>query len=312
MTLWQAIVLGIIQGLTEFLPISSTAHLKVIPSLLGWADPGAAFTAVIQWGTLLAVVIYFAGDIRRILQAMAVGLAAGAPFGTIDARLGWMIGLGTLPVVVFGLLFQKPIETTLRSLYVISATAIGLSLLLALAEWQLRRRTQAGVVLKELDQLGWWDALLTGLAQAAALLPGASRSGTTITGGLFLGMTRETAARFSFLLSLPAIFAAGVHQLYKHRADLLHSQESTINLVVSTIVSGMVGYASIAWLLGYLKRHSTFIFIAYRIVLGVVILALLQAGLLHDDRPVPPPAGASGRAEHGPAAAAAELPLLGD
>lgn len=286
MTLWQAIVLGVIQGLTEFLPISSTAHLKVIPSLVGWDDPGSAFTAVIQWGTLLAVVIYFAGDIRRILQAMFTDLSVGTPFATVDARLGWMIGLGTLPVVVFGLLFQKAIETTLRSLYVISATAIGLSLLLLLAEWQLRRREQAGVPLKALDQLGWWDALLTGVAQAVALLPGASRSGTTITGGLFLGMTRETAARFSFLLSLPAIFAAGVHQLYKHRAELLATQDSVTNLVVSTVVSGIVGYASIAWLLGYLKRHSTFIFIAYRIILGIAILALLQAGMLRDDPPV--------------------------
>lgn len=290
MTLWQAIVLGIIQGLTEFLPISSTAHLKVVPSLLGWEDPGAAFTAVIQWGTLLAVIIYFADDIRRILFAMLAALNAGTPFATVDARLGWMIGLGTLPVVVFGLLFQKPIETTLRSLYVISATAISLALLLLLAEWLLRRRERAGVALKELEQLGWRDAFLTGCAQAVALLPGASRSGTTITGGLFLGMTRETAARFSFLLSLPAIFAAGVHQLYKHRVELLATQESMLNLAVSTLVSGVVGYAAIAWLLGYLKRHSTFLFIAYRIVMGLTLLALLQAGVLQD---APPPANAA-------------------
>jgi len=277
MTLWQAIVLGIIQGLTEFLPISSTAHLKVVPALLGWQDPGSAFTAVVQWGTLIAVLVYFWKDVWLILRAVFAGIWLRRPLADPHARLGWMIALGTVPVVAFGLLFHHAIETTLRSLYVIAAAAIGLALLLLVAELVDQRRATDR---KQLADLGWWDAIIVGLWQAVALIPGASRSGTTITGGLFLGMTRETAARFSFLLSLPAIYAAGVHQLIKHRHELLATQEGTLNLAVCTLVSGVVGYASIAFLLGYLRRHTTYIFIAYRLVLGTLLLVLLATGVL--------------------------------
>ncbi len=277
MTLWQAIVLGIIQGVTEFLPISSTAHLSIVPALFGWEDPGAAFTAVIQWGTLVAVLIYFRGDVFRILKAMWLGIWDGKPWNSNDARLGWMIGVGTLPVVLLGLLFHHAIETTLRSLYVISAAAIVLSLVLLAAELTARHMHAKP---RMLGQLGWKDAIGVGLWQAVALVPGASRSGVTITGGLFLGMSRDTAARFSFLLSLPAVYGAGVHQLIKHRHELLASGQSTLNLVVCTLVSGVVGYLAIAFLVGYLKRHSTYVFIVYRLALGGVLLALLMAGVL--------------------------------
>jgi undecaprenyl-diphosphatase len=280
MTLTEALVLGVVQGLTEFLPISSTAHLRVVPALVGWADPGAAFTAVIQLGTLVAVLLYFRSDIARLLRAWLAGLAKGRPLATDDATLAWMIAAGTVPIVVCGLLFKDAIETTLRSLYVISAAAIGLAVLLAAAEWAHARRERSASPPRGMDRVGWADAIGVGLGQAVALIPGASRSGVTITAGLFLGLKRETAARFSFLLSLPSVFAAGVYQLYKARADLFASQADVVNLVVAAAVAGVVGYASIAFLLGYLKSHSTWVFIVYRFVLGGALLALVAAGWL--------------------------------
>jgi undecaprenyl-diphosphatase len=280
MNSWQAMILGIIQGLTEFLPISSTAHLRIVPALLGWDDPGAAFTAVIQWGTLVAVLIYFRTDIARISAAMLEGIRRGRPFDLPDARMGWMIGAGTVPIVVLGVLFKKYIDTTLRSLYVISASLLALALLLSLAEWLVKRREAARLQQKDLGKLGWLDAVLVGLAQAVALIPGSSRSGVTITAGLFLKMTRETAARFSFLLSLPAVFGAGLYELYKERHELLASQADVVNLVIATVVAGFVGYAAIAFLLAYLKTHTTAPFIAYRIGLSLFLLALLLLGIL--------------------------------
>lgn len=280
MNLLQAIILGIIQGLTEFLPISSTAHLRIVPALLGWDDPGAAFTAVIQIGTLVAVLVYFARDIQKITGAMLKGIASGKPFGSRDAWLGWMIGVGTIPIVVCGLLFKDAIETTLRSLYVISASMIVLALILMLAEMLNKARERRGVKLKSSAELTWWEILVVGLAQAVALIPGSSRSGTTISGGLLMGMSREEAARFSFLLSLPSVFAAGIYELIKEREALLASDVGLVNVIVSTVVSAIVGYASIAFLLGYLKRHSTYLFIVYRIVVGVLLLGLLGAGVL--------------------------------
>jgi undecaprenyl-diphosphatase len=289
MTFLQAIVIGIIQGLTEFLPISSTAHIRVVPALLGWDDPGAAFTAVIQWGTLLAAVVYFFPDIVRLTRAVLSEMRDRKFCQSHDAKMAYMIGLGTVPVVVLGLSFRKHIETSLRSLYVISAAAIALALVLMAAEGVHRWREKTLRKQKELDSLGWWDAVFVGFAQALALIPGASRSGVTITGGLFLGMTRETAARFSFLLSLPAVFGAGVLELYKERHRLLASQGDISNLVIATIVSGLIGYATIAFLLGYLKRHSTYLFIIYRLALGATLLLLLSTGLLVDDPPAKQP-----------------------
>lgn len=259
MTLWQAIVLGIVQGLTEFLPISSTAHLRIVPAVFGWPDPGAAFTAVIQLGTLAAVLWYFRHDIA--------GIMAGTLRGE---KMGWMILVGTIPVVGLGLLFKHNIETNLRSLYVIAGAMIGLAIVLALAE-KLAKHCRT------MEQVGWLDAMVVGCAQAVALIPGSSRSGCTIAGALFCGLDRETAARFSFLLSLPAVFAAGI---FEFRHALHEPAGNPVMLVVATLVSGIVGYASIAFLLNYLKRHTTWLFIIYRLALGAILLGLLAAGKL--------------------------------
>ncbi len=266
MSLWQAAVLGLIQGLTEFLPISSTAHLYVVPQLLGWSKPTTAFVAVIQLGTLVAVVAYFWRDLVTITRETLVG----------RSQIGWMIAVGTIPVVVVGLLFKRHIETTLTGLSVIAGAMIGLAVVLALAEWLTKRRQ----VLRDMKQVGWRDAIVIGCAQAVALIPGSSRSGCTITGGLFLGLNRETAARFSFLLSLPAILAAGIFELFEARHELLATQEHIHHLVAATVVAGLVGYASIAFLLGYLKNHTTWLFIIYRLALGALLFALVAAGRL--------------------------------
>jgi undecaprenyl-diphosphatase len=286
MTHFQAIIIGIIQGLTEFLPVSSTAHIRIVPALLNWDDdPGAAFTAVIQTGTLVAALIYFRDDIWNITLGTLRGLHERKPFATLEARLGWMIAIGTVPVVVFGLLFKERIERDWRSLYVISAAMGGLAVVLALAEWLVHRRAAAGAKQKDLAGIGWLDAVIVGFAQAVALIPGASRSGVTITGGLFVGMNRPTAARYSFLLSLPAVFGAAVKELYDERQALLRSHESVVNLVLATVIAGVIGYASIAFLLRFLKTHTTWVFIVYRLVLAGVLLALL----LNNAIPAMPP-----------------------
>lgn len=280
MDLFQAVILGIIQGLTEFLPISSTAHLRIIPALLGWGDPGAAFTAVIQFGTLVAVIIYFYNDIVHIIRSVVKGALSKNFLVDRDAQLGWMIVAGTIPIVIIGLTFKHAIETSLRSLYVISASMILLAVVLVIAEAITKKKISKEEPLKSLDDLSWREAIIVGLWQTVALIPGSSRSGTTITGGLFLGMKRETAARFSFLLSLPSVFAAGMLELVKQRHDLFSPEIGMTNLVVSTVVSGIVGYASIAFLLDYLKKHTTYIFIIYRIILGVGLLYLLTSGII--------------------------------
>jgi undecaprenyl-diphosphatase len=281
MTVLEAIVLGIVQGLTEFLPISSTAHLRIVPALFGWQDPGAAFTAVIQIGTLVAVLYYFYADILRIATATVQNTLRGKPFEHFDSRMGYMILIGTIPIVVSGLILKSYIETSFRSLYVIAATLIALALILMLAEVMVKQRIEKGEKQKELTELSWFEAIVIGLVQCLALIPGASRSGVTITGGLFLGMTRETAARFSFLLSLPSIFAAGVYQLFKAREELFATSDGILSLFIATVVSGIVGYYAIAFLLNYLKKNSTSLFIAYRIALGLLLFALLYNGTLN-------------------------------
>ncbi len=280
MTLFEATILGIVQGLTEFLPISSTAHLRIVPALAGWQDPGAAFTAIAQLGTLVAVLIYFRKDISVIIQGVVRGVLQGKPLESTEAKMGWMIAAGTIPIVILGLLFKNHIETSLRSLYWISSALIILALVLSLAEWNIKNRLKKGLPLKTIDKIGWKEALLIGLAQSVALIPGASRSGVTITGGLFLNLSRETAARFSFLLSLPSVFAAALLELYKTWAVIAASTENITNIIVATLVAGVVGYASIGFLLTYLKKHTTTIFIAYRLIAGVVILFLLATGKL--------------------------------
>jgi undecaprenyl-diphosphatase len=280
MSLLQAIVLGVVQGLTEFLPISSTAHLLIVPRLLGWDDPGAAFSAVIQIGTLAAVLTYFWRDSVRIVAAVGSGLSRGKPLDSPDARLGWMIAVATVPIVVCGLVFKDHIETTLRSLFVVAASMIVLAVLLFVAERYLVWRMRRGLRLKEINAATWRDAVAVGLAQAIALVPGSSRSGTTITAGLFCGFSREAAARFSFLCSLPSIFAAGVYELYKERDALFASQADGLNLAVATIVSGVVGYWSIGFLLRWLRTRTTTPFIVYRLALGAMLLSLLASGVL--------------------------------
>lgn len=274
MSLLQAVVYGIVQGLSEFLPISSTAHLRVVPALLGWSDPGAAYTAIIQLGTTAAVVLYFVKDIGRIAKAWLVALGQKQPFATLDARLGWYVIVGTIPVVVLGLALKKLIENEFRSLYVIAFAAIGLALLLALAERLAKHgRTLESVTMK--------DAVVVGLAQAVALIPGASRSGCTLTGGLFLGLQRDAAARFSFLLSIPATVAAGVFEA-RHVLDPQPAGAAltAVPLIVGTVVSFAFGFGSIAWLLRFLQTRSTAVFIVYRVVLGALILLLLREGFL--------------------------------
>jgi undecaprenyl-diphosphatase len=279
-SLLEAIVLGVVQGLTEFLPISSTAHLRIVPALFGWQDPGAAFSAVIQIGTLAAVAIYFWNDIIRITAAVLRGMFARHPLYSFDSRLGWMIVVGTVPIVVCGLALKDAIETGLRGLYVVAGALIGLAVILAGAEWVLKWRLRHRIQQRHFDQLAWPDAIAIGLAQALALVPGASRSGVTITAGLLCNLDRATAARFSFLLSLPSIFAAGVYQLWKARSELLGTTADLTNLAAATLVSGVVGYAAIAFLLRFLKTHTTWLFIWYRLALGGLILGLLAGGRL--------------------------------
>ncbi len=280
MTLPEAALLGIVQGLTEFLPVSSSAHLRIIPALAGWADPGAAFTAIVQIGTLVAVLLYFRKDIFTIVRAVIEGMVKRKPLGSAEAKMGWMIVAGTLPIVFFGLLFKAEIETSLRSLYWVSGALIGLALILALAERKIKQRLENDLPLKSMKEIGWKEALLIGLAQSVALIPGSSRSGVTITGGLFLNLSRETAARFSFLLSLPSVFAAAMLELYKTWGGITTSPDGITNIMVATLTAGIVGYASIAFLLNYLKKHTTTIFITYRLVAGAVILCLVATGVL--------------------------------
>jgi undecaprenyl-diphosphatase len=280
MNILQAIVLGIVQGLTEFLPISSSAHLRFLPAILGWEDPGAAFTAIIQIGTLIAVLLYFAKDIASITEAVVSGILRGKPFDTTEAKTGWMIAVGTLPIVLFGLLFKKDIETTLRSLYWVSASMILLAILLSIAERHTRTRSQQGLRGKSIHEIGWKEAIVIGLAQAIALIPGSSRSGVTITGGLFMNLDRETAARYSFLLSIPSVFAAGIYELYKTRAEIMATTQNMVDIAVATLCAGIVGYLSIAFLLNYLRRHTTTIFIAYRLLVGTALIVLIATGKL--------------------------------
>ena len=274
MSLLEAVVLGVVQGLTEFLPISSTAHLRIAPALLGWPDPGAAYSAVIQLGTVGAALLYFWRDIVRIVTALARGIAARNPWESPDARLGWLVAIGTVPIGVAGLAFKDAIETSFRSLYVISGMLIALAILLFLAERLASHR-------RTMEQMTVKDGLVIGLWQAVALVPGSSRSGTTLTGGLFLGLRREDAARFSFLLSIPATTLAGVFEL-RH---LLQAADRPSNLVlaVGTVVSFVSGVAAIAGLLRFLRTRTTLVFVVYRIALGVLLIALVSTGRLEPD-----------------------------
>lgn len=267
----EAVILGLIQGLTEFLPISSSAHLRIIgPLLPSGLDPGAAFTAITQLGTELAVLVYFRKDITRIFLAWCASLRRTVPLNP-DARLGWLVIAGTLPIAGLGLLFQDLIETYLRNLYLTAVMLIVFGLFLGWADKVGKRQT-------ELHEMTWRDGIVFGFAQALALIPGVSRSGGTITAGLLMGYTREAAARYSFLLAVPAVFASGFYQLYKSWG--VAGPVSPANTALATFIAFFVGYAVIVWFLKVVSTRGYGLFVAYRVLLGVVVLALLAAGVL--------------------------------
>ena len=273
MSTLEAIVLGIVQGLTEFLPISSTGHLRIVPAFAGWEDPGAAFTAVTQLGTMAAVLLYFRADLVRIARAWLKSLRDPFVRRSLDARMGWYILLGTIPISIFGVVFKDQIETGARDLYLIGTTLIVLGLILMVAE-------KVGKRDRPLEQIGPRDGLAIGLAQAASLVPGVSRSGATITAGLFLGFDRASAARYSFLLSVPAVVLSGLFELNTILSEGDEEHVGIGALIIATVLAFIVGYASIAFLLRWLATHSTAVFVVYRVVIGTLVLALVSAGAI--------------------------------
>src|SRR3954447_22404811 len=266
----HAIVLGIVQGLTEFLPISSTAHLRIVPAFLGWPDPGAAFTAVVQLGTMAAVLLYFRADLWRIARTWLASLRRPELRSELDARMGWYIGLGTVPIAIFGFIFRDQIESGGRNLYLIGTTMIVLGLVLLWADRAGRRNRELGTIQAR-------DATVIGFAQAAALVPGVSRSGATISAGLFRGFDRESAARYSFLLSVPAVVLSGLFEARKIGGE---GSAGVAPTLIATLLAFIVGYASIAWLLRYLVRHTMTVFVVYRVALGTLVLVLTASGAI--------------------------------
>ena len=273
MSVLEAIVLGVVQGLTEFLPISSTAHLRIVPAFAGWEDPGAAFTAVTQLGTMTAVLIYFRADLERIARAWGLSLRRPSMRRELDARLGWYILLGTVPIAIFGVIFKEQIESGARDLYLIGAALIVMGLVLLQAE-------RVGTRRRGTESIDTRDGVVVGLVQALALVPGVSRSGATIAAGLFLGLDRAAAARFSFLLSVPAVVLSGLFELGSISGGEEGDDPGTLALIVATALAFVVGYASIAFLLRFLVSHSTAVFVAYRVALGAVVLGLAAAGVI--------------------------------
>jgi undecaprenyl-diphosphatase len=281
----NAIILGLVQGLTEFLPVSSSAHIRIVGELLGTgADPGARFTAIIQLGTEAAVLLYFWKDIVRIVSAWFRSLFGRIPRNDPDARMGWLVIIGSIPIVVLGVLFQTRIETTLRSLWIVAATMIIFGILLGVADY-------VGAKTRRLKDLTWGHGIIFGFAQALALIPGVSRSGGTITAGLFMGYQRKAAARYSFLLALPAVFGSGFFQLYKSIKEpctqaLAAANTCTLEVfgpgetAVATIVAFVVGLLVIVFFMSYISRRSFLPFVIYRLALGVLLMVLLSTGVL--------------------------------
>jgi undecaprenyl-diphosphatase len=268
--LLQSIVLGIVQGLTEFLPISSSAHLRIVPAMLGWEDPGAAFTAVCQLGTEAAVLIYF----RHELWAIATHwIRHPRRYEDPEVRLGWFLIVATIPIGIFGFLFRDQIETGARNLWLIGTVLIVFAVVLGYAD---RRGRHA----REIDELSARDGVLIGLAQSLSLIPGVSRSGATMSAGLLLGLQRPAAARFAFLLAVPAVVASGLFELKDVIAGDEHSNTPLGYVLVATAVAFVVGYAAIAWLLRYLAHHSVNIFVVYRVLLGSTVLILVATGAI--------------------------------
>lgn len=275
MGIFEAILLGILQGLTEFLPISSSAHLRVASELLGIGDAGAAFTAITQIGTEAAVIVFFWRDIVRIIGRWFRSLAGSVPRKDPDALMGWWIIIGTIPIVVLGLLFQDQIETTLRSLWFVAISLIVFGLLLGVADRVGRKE-------RTLEQLTWKHGLLYGGAQALALIPGVSRSGGTITAGLLMGYTRVAAARYSFLLAIPAVLGSGFYQMFK--AIKAPSTGAPMGLtLVATLVAFIVALFVIGLFMKYISKRSFLPFVIYRVLLGIGIIVLLNTGVLTAD-----------------------------
>jgi undecaprenyl-diphosphatase len=269
--LFKALVLGVLQGLTEFLPISSSAHLRIFPELLGWEDPGAAFTAVVQIGTETAVLLFFWRDIWRIGSTWVRSLFDRALRDHQDARMGWFIIVGSVPIVLLGIAFKDVIERDFRNLWIIGTALVVLGVVLGISE-------RVGRKSSPIERLNLRDAVLLGLAQAAALVPGVSRSGATISMGLFLGYERQAATRYAFLLAIPAVVGAGLFEL----PEIPHGAQAygVGPTIVATLAAFAVGYAAIAWLLRYVSTHSYAPFVVYRVVLGGLTLALLGAGVI--------------------------------
>jgi undecaprenyl-diphosphatase len=271
-TTLQAIILGIVQGLTEFLPVSSTGHLRIVPAVAGWEDPGSAFTAVTQLGTMAAVLVYFRTDLWNMVRAFGGTVSGERPLWRTDdvsGRLGWYLILGTIPIVIVGFALQNVIEDQFRTLELVAAVLILFSLVLHTAD---TRATQT----REVADLRLKDGLILGCWQALALIPGVSRSGSTISGGLFLGLTREAATRFSFLLSVPAVVLSALFELRKAFDGDLQIGPT----VIATIFAFISGYLIIAWLLRYVRTHTFTIFVVYRVVVGVIILGLALGGVI--------------------------------
>jgi len=276
----EAVILGLVQGISEFLPISSTGHLTLAGKLMNLIDPQSpekwtAFIAVIQLGTLVSILVYFWKDIINIITAFFKdNLSERKSFKqqSFNSRLGWLVIIGTVPVVIVGLGFKKIIEGALtKNLWVIAGSLVGVAVIIAIAEYFAKHR-------KDIEEVTIKDALIVGIAQCFALIPGSSRSGTTLAGGLFSGLKRETAARFSFLLSIPAIAASGLLEL-KESIKFLDASLA-VNMIVATIVSGVVGYFCIDFLLKFLRKNTTLVFIVYRIILGCFILFLLYKNII--------------------------------
>ena len=278
----QAVILGLLQGLTEFLPVSSTAHMAIAPHLIGMNDPGAAFSAIVQLGPIVAIIAYFRNDLIRYAAGVLRTKTPGnvAPDDT-DARLGWYTLLGTIPLAIFGFLLQRKIDTSFRSLDVIGVALIVLALILLVAERVGRRNIP-------LEKMNFGQSQVVGWAQVLALVPGASRSGCTITAGLFQGLDRESAARFSFLLSIPAITLAGLFKLAKQLKSP-HLSEHIGPYLLATAIAGVFAYVVIRWFLGYMKEHNTLGFIVYRIVLGAALLLLVKSGKIENKVPTEEP-----------------------
>ncbi|CAN5498025.1 undecaprenyl-diphosphate phosphatase [soil metagenome] len=281
----DAIILGIVQGLTEFLPISSSAHLRIVSEFLGTgADAGAAFTAIIQLGTETAVLIYFLPDIAHIVSSWFKALFGRIPRDDPNARLGWFIIVGSIPIVVLGLIFQTQIETVLRSLWVVAVTLIVFGILIGVADY-------FGAKNLRLREMSWRNAVLLGLAQSLALIPGVSRSGATIGAGRALGFERPAAARYSFLLALPAVFGSGLYELYKTLKDPCDAAAAKLTsctpevftmpqTVVAAVVAAVIGFIVIAFFMRYISKGSFLPFVIYRIALGIMIIVLLATGTI--------------------------------